>query len=184
MRKWPSKIGNLFWLKKMGFEVPAFFVVDKDVIKNIDSKTKEMIDFFLTNGVHNVIIRSASYCEDSDEKSQAGFFKSSEKVPLKNLIAKKILELWTINKTKSREIGCADICIFIQEYIDSTFSGVLFTQQVYDGSEAKLILSSASYAVTDGKEAGKSITYEREKDRWIDQNLLSESLRKKLSKII
>ncbi len=182
--KIPPKIKNLFWLKDQGIKVPFFFVIDENAIKNINLKIKEIINFYHNKEVESVIIRSASCCEDSDKKSRAGFFRSTREILLKDLNAEKVLELWLANKRKAEQINCSSLYIFVQQYFRADYTSVLFSQQIYDQSVAKLMLSASPDDITSGKEAEKSIIYNKENDWWIDQNFLSECLRRKLSRIV
>jgi len=184
MNKLPPKINNLYWLEKIGIKVPAFFIIDKGIINDIDSKIEKIIDFFQMKEISSVIIRSANCAEDLDEKSRAGFFKSSNEILLEDLTAEKILDLWTVNEKKARKIHSSGQCLFIQEYVKSAYSGVLFTQEVYDRNKARLMLSSSPYAITDGGSAEKNIVYEKQNDRWSEQGFLSKDAKRKLSNII
>ncbi|MFH0912808.1 MAG: PEP-utilizing enzyme [Candidatus Omnitrophota bacterium] len=182
--KIPSKIKNLIWLKEKGFKIKPFFVIDELIIKSIELEIEKIIHFFQAQEVESVIIRSASCREDSDDKSQAGFFESSGEILLKNLTAQRVLSLWLVNKKKAKQIKCSELYLFIQQYIQADYWGVIFSQQIYDQDRASLMLSTLPGAITGGKNAEKNVTYNKKNNQWINQDILSGSLEKKLSGII
>ena len=98
------------------FTVPNFFFFKKkDLIKN----KKKIIDFI---NKKNTIIRSSSYLEDLNSKSNAGHYDSrilKRKSPI-SILDKKLIEV--CEKLTSKDF------IIIQEFISSVdFSGVIFS---------------------------------------------------------
>ena len=184
MENLPAKIKNLYELKKMNFDVPCFFIVDKKVIEDIDLKIKEIINYFQKKKIKSVIIRSASMVEDLNEKSNAGFFESSDEIKLEDFDKQKILYFWKINKEKTKQSGNQNLFMFVQEYFNSDYSGVLFTQTPYEYQKAILSLSFSSQAITDGKKTDMIFEFNKKNKKWNDNDFLSEGSKKELVKIV
>ncbi len=165
--KYPPKIQTLFLLRKIGACVPQFIVIDNNEVENIQRALKKVRIFFRDKGAENLIIRSALSCEDSKRKTFAGIFESSKAVPVEELKSDLFLKYWRINKKKADSAaGGADLRLFIQEYISSDYSGVLFTQNIFDRSEALLNLSAEKFSVTEGKDNVKKVCYDKHKGKW------------------
>ena len=80
----PNKISNLTLLKNLWFQVPNFFIFDYNNIWD-DEYISKVVAFYNKNKVKNIIIRSASFDEDLDNKTNAWFFDSSQSLSLKGL---------------------------------------------------------------------------------------------------
>lgn len=181
----PQKIRNLFLLQDYGIKVPPFFIIDEDAAGDFDSVVREALGFFKNNNTVSIIVRSASSCEDSARRSYAGFFESSGEILLKDLNADMLFEHWRSNKERAQKIsgGCR-VNLFIQEYVVSDLSGVLFTQDVYDPDEAVLMLSSAPQGITGGGCAERISRYDKQSGQWMPDDFLSAGLKNGLRKII
>lgn len=177
----PQKISNLVLLREKGVNVPSFYVLD--TIKNIDEEMKKIYSFLKKENIKNIIIRSAFEKEDSSEKSFAGFFESSTKISSDNLKSKDIKSIWDINKKKINNEG--KLYLFIQEFYDFDFSGVLFTQDVYNRQKALLKLSKKAFAITSGLTAQKNISYDKNEKKWDSKDsMLGKNKSDYLEKII
>jgi len=126
-----SKINNLIKLKEKGFNVPNF-----DVIKfedYIDGKINIKQDIRLSNKKYAV--RSSANIEDGKMDSFAGQFDTYLNVSINNLeqkIDECFKSLYNENvvdycKTKNININELKMNVIIQEMVDSSLSGVIFT---------------------------------------------------------
>ena len=151
-----SKAENLKIIKNANntkglFTVPNFFFFKKkDLIKN----KKKIINFINKN---NTIIRSSSYLEDLNSKSNAGYYDSrllKKKSPV-SILDKKLMEV--CEKLKSKDF------IIIQEFISSVdFSGVIFSSDHITNSPYIIVeydQSGKTNNVTGGKKNIQSKTF-------------------------
>lgn len=184
-KKLPSKIANLYWLKNEGFIVPNFFVLSRETVENIDAEIEKIHFFFSEKSIKNIIIRSASSSEDQKNKSLAGFFESSDSIKAKDLKIEDIQRIWFLNcerleKTENKK----PLYLFIQEFLEFDYSGVLFTQNIYDAQKAVLNLAQEKFGITSGKSAQKSIIYKKEDKRWLGADrVISKKNQKGIGKI-
>ncbi len=156
--KLPPKIKSLFLLQDIKVRVPPFVIIDYKAIDDIEASLKKTRTYFKDKGSESVIIRSAVSCEDSGKRTFAGVFESSKPLPVETLSADVLLKYWRINEKKGYEVANkSKLYLFVQEYIASDYSGVLFTQDIYDANESVLLLSSSDFAITDGKNSEKKI---------------------------
>jgi len=183
MQERSAKIDNLYVLKEEGFGVPPFFIVDKKFIKFLDKRTIEIKNYFEERGVKDILIRSASSLEDGSDNSMAGIFESSKDILLKDLGPNILLKFWNKNKEKAENnIG---LVMFVQEYFVADYYGVLFTQDIYDQNFSILHLSSAPGAVTDGKDPGVVLKFDRKKREWGgDLSVLSKNILNQIELVI
>jgi REP element-mobilizing transposase RayT len=158
----PPKIKNLFSLKELGFDVPDFFIIDKDFIINIDLRYKELEHFLVEKNISSVIIRSAGKEEDGELVSLAGQFESSGEIDVKNLNKDLIKEYWTKNELKR----AGNLCLFIQEYFKAKYYGVLFTADPSDESYAVVNLSTKAEEITNSGNPEKIIRYMKNDGSW------------------
>jgi len=184
MKKLPAKIKNLYLLQELDVQVPFFIVVDSVDYKSITQKIEKIKEIFKNKKVKSVIIRSASFNEDLDDKSMAGFFESSKEILLNDLDVEKIKYFWNKNKKKAEENKLGDFFIFIQEFFRSDYSGVLFTEDPYDENGSIIILSSSDHAITDGLSADKKIIYNKKEDNWDEGEFLGKEVLSELKKVI
>jgi phosphohistidine swiveling domain-containing protein len=180
MNTLPPKIKNLYILEKGNFNVPPFYVVTEESILGI--KKEEIIEFFKKHNTKNIIIRSASSIEDGADKSLAGFFESSDKIKLEDLTEEQIREMWNFNKSKISKDK--RLYIFLQEFIEFDYSGVLFTQGFYNDKEAILELSKSKFQITSGKEADQKFIYNKVDGEWKSKHSLSKEVKDDIVKLI
>ena len=184
MQGLPSKIQNLYLLQVLGVQVPFFMVIDFEKHKNIDQEIERYKNIFKDNNIKSVIIRSASFNEDLNDKSMAGFFESSKEIILEDLDIEKIKYFWNKNKKKVEENNLGEFYIFIQEYFTSDYSGVLFTQDPSDEDLAVITLSLNNHAITDGLSADEKIIFDKKNINWNDKGFLNKLAKEKLEEII
>jgi hypothetical protein len=184
MEKLPSKIKNLYLLQRVGANVPFFIVVDSGKYKNIDQELERIKEEFRNQNIKSIIIRSASFSEDLEDRSRAGFFESSKEILLDDLGVEKIKYFWNNNKKKVEDNNLGEFFIFIQEYFNSDYSGVLFTEDYYDKDQSIIALSRSDHAITDGLSSDKKIIYDKKKNYWNDDNFLNKETKLYLKKII
>ncbi|OIP24839.1 hypothetical protein AUK11_02115 [bacterium CG2_30_37_16] len=166
----PPKISNLLVFKEIGFFVPDFIVIEKEDIDKIETSLNNLKNNFHKEGYKSIIIRSASMIEDSKDTSNAGVFKSSAEIKLNDLSASTINNYWQENKALALKAGDIPFKLFIQEYIEAEFYGVLFTQSPYDRNQALLRLSSKPRAITDGNETEINLSFDKRKNSWQAEN--------------
>lgn len=183
MQKIPAKIQNLYLLKRLGADVPPFFIVDFEKYKEIKSIFGDIKNFFKENDVSSVIIRSASFSEDLSDSSMAGFFESSGEILIDDLDGKKIEYFWNKNKKKAESSNLGDFFIFIQEYFNADYSGVLFTEDPCDSARSIITISSSDHAITDGLSAEKKIVFDKHRKKWCD-DFLNKNIKNDLEKVI
>jgi phosphohistidine swiveling domain-containing protein len=120
----------LSWLKKNNFNVPPalFLPIDFD-IQSIDKRwlAEEINNFFNTNTkINNNImfaIRSSSIHEDTYFDSHAGQYRSITKIKsIEDAINEISSILYTENESLNSQMG-----VIIQEYIEASHSGVVFS---------------------------------------------------------
>jgi len=153
-----NKAENLIKLKRGGFKVPPFFIVNHLDIDDIKEVAKK-IETKLQNKKY--IIRSSANVEDSSDHSFAGIFESEEISKKEDIIPalKKILKTNTnkINSyLKAKSIKKEPkISLIIQEFIEGDYSGVIFTQAPSYQKEGILINYSRGGArqVVEGKKS-------------------------------
>ena len=184
MSKIPIKIKNLYLLQDLGVQVPFFVFIDSEKKKNINDGINKIKEEFKNKNIKSVIIRSASFKEDLDEKSMAGFFESSKEILLEDLSVEKIKYFWEKNKTKAENNNLGEFFVFIQEYFSSDYSGVLFTEDTYDKDRAIIALSLSDHAITDGLSADKKIIFDKKNDSWEGVNFLKQEILSELRKLI
>lgn len=130
-----KKIQGLQEMKEMGFNVPNFdFIPDytelrlKDIDINekfIPNILKEIVikkikKLKIQNGIS---VRSASFDEDTENKSAAGRYISFNGLCTKEEILKAIIKIWIHHRQHSENILCP---IILQETHPSFYSGVAF----------------------------------------------------------
>jgi len=122
-----NKALYLIKMKKLGFNIPAFFVInnrpksEQDFLKKVESKISKA-EYFA--------VRSSAGCEDSEEKSFAGYFYSALAVKKENLIK----EIDRVIKSYKGAKGS----IIIQEFISSDKGGVMFS----NAGDSRVIINS------------------------------------------
>jgi len=134
-----NKAINLRRLRNGGFNVPSFIVVPPDIQKT------ELIEQVNTQMPRTKIfaVRSSSFAEDTEEKSEAGKFYSAIAVKKENLFNEYARVLESYAKMKSG--------VILQQFIPSDKSGILFT----DNGSGKAIIN-ASFGLCKYVVEGKS----------------------------
>jgi phosphoenolpyruvate synthase/pyruvate phosphate dikinase len=133
MNKIGKKAERLVTLKKMGYQVPQFILIDSDKIRKIKRKEKSLeirhfkkwlkIQFDIDE--HNkLVLRSSSMDEDTKKCSAAGKYESSLDVTLDSL--EKSLETF-INKNDKRSDYQYKGAIIVQQMLNPDYSGVCIT---------------------------------------------------------
>jgi len=160
---------NLIRLKKYGFNVPDFFVIESDFFYNIINLdlTKKIDSFDIPekykkkiyilwkkiskNGKHPVAVRSSAIMEDSSNNSFAGLFDTYLNIrsfdSLLNSIIKTSLSIYNERvisylKEKKYENKDFSIAIIVQRMIKSDVSGVIFTVNPLTANHNEIVISS------------------------------------------
>ncbi len=177
----PNKISNLTLLKNLWFQVPNFFIFDYNNIWD-DEYISKVVAFYNKNKVKNIIIRSASFDEDLDNKTNAWFFDSSQSLSLKGL--KNNLKIYWKKNVVKVENNKNLLFLFVQEFIHSDFSWVFFTQSPFDKWLAILEISKECEVITRGGRWGKSFIYEKKKWKWSNKINIDNKYINEIEKLI
>ena len=177
-----GKAGNLYRLKKMGLNVPAFLVIPQETFQNLIPENvqkgshSELIDYVqcmtlpaeMISAIISIFpereylaVRSSSTDEDGAEFSFAGQFESYLYVT-KNLLEEKIKQVW-ISSFSERVFQYRQnnglppvfgLAVLVQQMVNSEVAGVAFGINPATGDrKAKVI--SAVYGLGEGLVSGE-----------------------------
>lgn len=169
----PLKIKNLKKIEYKGFNVPKFIYFTED---NFKKNKFKIIDNISKKFKKKIIIRSASYEEDS-KKSNAGKFLSIKNICSKNLIQvdESIIKVFDSYGRRRRRKNF----ILVQEYIENADNvGVIFTANINNGANFRTVNfneSNSTDLITSGNSNGQIIYYYK--------NTNKKNLNKKIIKI-
>jgi hypothetical protein len=143
----------LSWLKQNRYSVPpaVFIPIDYKYNSNIQ---RIVADFF--NNTNNTqtgkfAVRSSATTEDGTTESQAGMFNSFTNISSIELAIKKIPEI---------QNGRKNIGVIIQEYIEASYSGVIFSTNPNTGNKDDILINFTkgnSENLLSGTEIGSEI---------------------------
>jgi pyruvate,water dikinase len=171
-----GKANNLFALKALGFQVPAFVVIPQevcaDIVKNNTNYITAVMAYAIPGSAIEEIInclpnttyfavRSSAIDEDGTEHSFAGQFESYLYVT-KEQLAEKIKQVWlsafssrVAEYRKNKELAHhTGIAVIIQEMIAADIAGVGFSINPVTGNRKEKVIS-AVYGLGEGLVSGE-----------------------------
>jgi len=158
-----GKAYNLGLLKQKGFNVPEFFVLTHDNIRNNQFKEiEEKIKSKIITKEGDFILRSSATGEDNPDNSFAGIFESVKIHNKKNLKEnlKKVLNSLDSDRLsfylKNKKIKeKPKLSIIVQEFIGGDVSGVMFSSITKNGKKGILINSNfgGASSIVDGEDS-------------------------------
>lgn len=128
-----GKARGLYLLGKCGLKVPGGFVVSG---AENDLDIQLAADYYEDNGFGTVAVRSSASAEDGTDYSSAGQYETYLNVSGKSSVKKAIQDCLDSLKSERAEsysgffngAKSVQMCVVVQEMIDSDVSGVCFTQ--------------------------------------------------------
>ncbi|MDF1550630.1 MAG: PEP/pyruvate-binding domain-containing protein [Bacteroidales bacterium] len=167
-----TKANGLMFLRKNGFQVPSFFVIDFDTIDLI-IKDKRHIKNWLENQDLEKdtlwAVRSSANMEDGEHQSFAGLFKTITNVnttSLPDAIENVIQAFIDFNELEYKPVDSLKFAVIVQRMICSEYSGVIFSHNPLDIREKAIfinIIPGLGENLVSGKEEAFSIKYKDDK---------------------
>jgi len=158
-----GKAYNLGLLKQKGFNVPEFFVLTHENIRNNQLKEiEEKIKSRIIAKEGDFILRSSATGEDNPENSFAGIFESIKIHNKENFKEdlKKVLDSLNSERLsfylKNKKIKeKPKLSIIVQEFVTGDASGVMFSSINKNGKKGTLINSNygGASSIVDGKDS-------------------------------
>lgn len=175
-----NKADNLQKLTNNGFNVPPFYVIPSNILKNLSNKkiAKQLVIEFdewkKKNRISTVAVRSSAEGEDSKDQSFAGQFKTILGVQNGHGFMQALREVANAKQNTAYSSKKLDVNVIIQSFIDADVAGVCFTVNPATGLN-NIIINAAhglgKTVVEGGKEA--SYTIDRFTKKLLDKRELS-----------
>lgn len=167
-----AKANGLIFLRKNGFNVPSFYVIDFETVDSI-IQNKETIDEWLKNQnpEKNSLwaVRSSANLEDGEYQSFAGLFKTITNVDTTSLpdaIENVIQAFIDFNELEYKPVDSLKFAVIVQRMICSEYSGVIFSHNPLDIREKAIfinVIPGLGENLVSGKEEAFSIKYKDDK---------------------
>lgn len=158
-----SKAYNMGLLKQKGFNVPEFFVLTHDKIRNNKlEEIEEKIKSKIISKNKEFILRSSATGEDTPDSSFAGIFESIKIDNKENFKKdlKKVLDSLNSERLsfylKNKKIKEKPrLSIIVQEFVKGDVSGVMFSSATKNGKKGTLVNSNfgGASSIVDGKDS-------------------------------
>lgn len=137
-----TKYTNLLKAQKAGVAIPPLCYLPPETLAQ-EGFRKTVRSFCKQNKSDTYIVRSAVLAEDTNEKSYAGYFKSSNAVS-ENLLIETIEEVYKENVQRSNSLEKpAEVGLILMPFIRGTYGGVLFYPWLYFHNHALLEYASS-----------------------------------------
>jgi phosphohistidine swiveling domain-containing protein len=177
-KKFGGKAYWLSWLNVNNINIPPAIFIPIDLKKIEINDKNEIINFFSNNYINkkaSFAVRSSATSEDGLFSSQAGVFNSKTNIPSIEIA------IDTISKIQD---GRGNVGVIIQEYINASYSGVIFSTNPNTGNKNDILINYTkgnSEELLNGNEIGKEIKLlfseiekKIEKEYPIDYKILEE----------
>jgi len=144
----------LSWLQNHKFNIPPAVFIPVNFFKIEDGSKNKIIDFFSNNLINkkaSFAVRSSATNEDGLYSSQAGKFNSITNISSIELAINRISEI----QNNKDNVG-----VIIQEYIEASYSGVIFSTNPNTGNKNDILINYTkgnSENLLNGDEIGKEI---------------------------
>ena len=156
-----SKADNLDHLRRSGFNIPDFYILDASVKQDLhDAKianklTADFKSWLAKTGASSVAVRSSSTQEDAKESSFAGQFKTVLDVKSGDDFIDALSTVSNSKQSRAYSKKSGQVHVIVQEFIEPDVSGVIFSVNPANGNNEFVINAAAGRGtnVVEGRSA-------------------------------